>query len=183
MKDARVDDETESEAIRAALGGDAPAGIEVVWRRYAHPLFMFLLGRLRRRADAEDALQEVFVKIARKRRAIAAARNLDGYVYAIARHEAATLVRRRVRREAVAAAAARERLDASDAPPAGEADEVRAALAALPAAQRDVVMLKLYGDMTFDAIARALRIPANTAASRYRYAIARLRTTLLGDRP
>ncbi len=36
-------------------------------------------------------------------------------------------------------------------------------------------MLKIWGGLTFDEIAEALDIPANTAASRYRYGLAELR--------
>jgi RNA polymerase sigma-70 factor (ECF subfamily) len=45
----------------------------------------------------------------------------------------------------------------------------------LPEIQRSVVTLKVWGGLTFAEIASALEIPANTAASRYRYALAELR--------
>jgi RNA polymerase sigma-70 factor, ECF subfamily len=41
-----------------------------------------------------------------------------------------------------------------------------------------VVHLKLWEELTFEAIAEALGIPANTAASRYRYGIDKLRARL-----
>jgi len=49
------------------------------------------------------------------------------------------------------------------------------ALRQLPATQRDVVTLKIWGGLTFAEIAAALDVPANTAASRYRYALEELR--------
>ena len=52
------------------------------------------------------------------------------------------------------------------------------ALAELPADQRAVVHLKLWAGLTFDEIAGTLGIPPNTAASRYRYGIDKLRTRL-----
>ena len=51
----------------------------------------------------------------------------------------------------------------------------------LPFEQREVVMLHLHGSMTFAAIARARQISANTAKSRYRYGIDRLRSLLNGE--
>jgi len=48
----------------------------------------------------------------------------------------------------------------------------------LPPEQRAVVHLKLWEEMTFEQIAATLDIPANTAASRYRYAIDKLRHRL-----
>jgi RNA polymerase sigma-70 factor (ECF subfamily) len=63
-----------------------------------------------------------------------------------------------------------------------EQDERRAALAAvlltLPENQREVLVLKIWGGLSFPQIAEALRISANTATSRYRYALAKLREQL-----
>jgi RNA polymerase sigma-70 factor (ECF subfamily) len=52
---------------------------------------------------------------------------------------------------------------------------LQTALGRLPAEQRQVVTLKIWGGLTFAEIAGALDIPANTAASRYRYALEELR--------
>jgi RNA polymerase sigma-70 factor (ECF subfamily) len=49
------------------------------------------------------------------------------------------------------------------------------ALLALPIAQREIITMKCLGAMSFDAIARCLGISINTAASRYRYALNKLR--------
>src|ERR1017187_4161428 len=68
--------------------------------------------------------------------------------------------------------------------PAGDPDEqtfraaLAGALAELPAEQRAVVHLKLWDGLTFEQIAGALDIPLNTAASRYRYGLDKLRERL-----
>jgi len=51
-------------------------------------------------------------------------------------------------------------------------------LQALPCEQKEVVIMKIWGGLTFEGIAEALTISANTAASRYRYALASLRRSL-----
>jgi RNA polymerase sigma-70 factor (ECF subfamily) len=51
-------------------------------------------------------------------------------------------------------------------------------LRTLPPEQREVLHLKVYEQMTFAQIATALNIPPNTAASRYRYAMDKLRKAL-----
>jgi RNA polymerase sigma-70 factor, ECF subfamily len=56
--------------------------------------------------------------------------------------------------------------------------EIEAAIHALPEEQREVLVMKIWGEMTFHEIAESLAIPANTAASRYRYALQRLRGVL-----
>ena len=52
------------------------------------------------------------------------------------------------------------------------------ALAVLPAEQKEVVSMKIFQSMTFDDISECLKISINTAASRYRYALDKLKTIL-----
>jgi RNA polymerase sigma-70 factor (ECF subfamily) len=55
---------------------------------------------------------------------------------------------------------------------------IESALAELPDPQREVVVMKIWGGLTFPQIAAALNVPNDTAASRYRYAVAKLREQL-----
>jgi RNA polymerase sigma-70 factor (ECF subfamily) len=68
----------------------------------------------------------------------------------------------------------------------GERVALSRALAALSPEQREVVHLKVFEGMTFPEVAAVLDVPANTAASRYRYALVHLRKALkagLGEEP
>ena len=56
--------------------------------------------------------------------------------------------------------------------------QLEAAISRLPASQREVLVLKIWGGLTFEEIAVQLSIPANTAASRHRYALAAIKTEL-----
>jgi RNA polymerase sigma-70 factor (ECF subfamily) len=60
----------------------------------------------------------------------------------------------------------------------GDRVAVRQALAALPPEQREVVRLKVYEQLTFAEISRSVRASVNTVASRYRYALEKLRKAL-----
>ena len=71
-----------------------------------------------------------------------------------------------------------ELVESSSEVPATELAEVNEMLSRLPEEQLTVVVLKVWHGMTFAEIATALDIPANTAASRYRYAMEKLRTWL-----
>jgi RNA polymerase sigma-70 factor, ECF subfamily len=131
-------------------------------------------------ADAEDVVQEAFLRFWRSRHR--AAEPL-AYLYTCVKRCALEWHRgrsRRTRREETAARP--EGLDATLFTGPMEQGERRAAvetaLAQLPAEQREVVVLKVWGGLTFPQVAAALDIPANTAASRYRYALARLRGLL-----
>jgi RNA polymerase sigma-70 factor (ECF subfamily) len=133
------------------------------------------------RADAEDIVQEAFVRFWRSRHRAA---DPVAYLYTCVRHYALEWLRsrrRRVRREE--AAARPEALDRTGlfTCPLEQAEWVQAietALRRLPEGQREVLVLKIWGGLTFAQIAEALQIPVNTAASRYRYALARLREQL-----
>ena len=56
--------------------------------------------------------------------------------------------------------------------------EIEKTLQSLPDEQKEVVIMKIWGGLTFKGIGEALTISANTAASRYRYALTSLRQTL-----
>ncbi len=60
--------------------------------------------------------------------------------------------------------------------------DLNGALPRLPEEQLEVLLLHVYAGMTFEEVGEALEIPANTAMSRYRYAIKKL-SELLGDGP
>ena len=55
---------------------------------------------------------------------------------------------------------------------------LQSALAELPDEQREIMILRVWGQLTFEEAAAALDISPNTAASRYRYALAKLKERL-----
>jgi RNA polymerase sigma-70 factor (ECF subfamily) len=57
-------------------------------------------------------------------------------------------------------------------------ERLERALLSLPAEQREVISLKIDGELTFAQIAEVIGVRANTAASRYRYALEKLRAAL-----
>lgn len=171
-----MDENAVDNPIRLALAADDPVAVELIWDRYASDLLAYLQAVLCSRIDAEETLQEVFIRLVRKRRHLAKARNLRAYLFQIARHEAATYARRR-RRQPVDAASW---LVAAEGIAADQdlADDLAKALGGLPQEQRTVIVMKVYQDQTFQEISAVLGISPNTAASRYRYGMEKLRTLL-----
>jgi RNA polymerase sigma-70 factor (ECF subfamily) len=157
--------------------GDIDA-LERVYDRYATLAYRQAYAILGVSQDAEDALQEVFLKLARRHGS--AIKDLRAYLLVAARHESYTILRKR-RRERVGQEAD---VALSDPPASGEAfgknDFVRQALDRLPPEQREVVTLKIFEQLTFQEIGKIVRVSANTVASRYRYAMRKLREAL-GD--
>ena len=150
-----------------------------VWLDHHGPTLVLLARQwLASRADAEDVVQEAFVRFWRSRqRAVDPA----AYLYACVKHCALEWQRSRSRQSRREGAAARPEAESWFAGPL-EQDERRAAIAAalrtLPENQREVLVMKIWGGLSFPQIAEALQVPANTAASRYRYALAKLREQL-----
>lgn len=166
---------------RGGDGGEDWAG----WlARHGAALVLFARQWVGVRADAEDVVQDGFVRFWRSRDR---ANDPAAYLYACVRASAldwARSSRRRSRRETVSAL--------RHAPGDGdllacplEQDERRAALEAalarLPGPQREVLVMKVWGGLSFPQIGAALNLPPDTAASRYRYAIAKLREQLVEE--
>jgi RNA polymerase sigma-70 factor (ECF subfamily) len=126
--------------------------------------------------DSEDVLQEVFARLAQHRRKLVRVENPTAYVFAIARNESFKLLKARSRArptepdEAIFEWAA----PALGGTPLLSAAEAQAAMRTLPPLQREVVVLKIYEGFTFAEIGRLTGVSPNTAASRYRYALAKL---------
>lgn len=176
-----LDKKLSENELRAAMACNDPAAVESMWDRYAGDLFAYLLVVLCSRPDAEDVLQTVFVKIAQKRHRLAKARHMDAYVYRIARNEAFRFISRHKKDRTVQdvdeswLTVPENRQESKEL-----AEQLQAALTHLPKHQREVIVMKIYGQKTFLEISRFLGLSQNTVASRYRYGIEKLRT-ILGD--
>jgi RNA polymerase sigma-70 factor (ECF subfamily) len=158
----------------------AGAGDEWVAWLDRHGAALVLLARqwVPSRADAEDVVQEAFVRFWRTRERVA---DPPAFLYGCVRYCALGWLRSRTRGARREAAVARPEAEPLFTGPL-EQEERRAAIAAalgcLPDNQREVLVMKIWGGLSFPQIALALQVPASTAASRYRYALARLREEL-----
>jgi RNA polymerase sigma-70 factor (ECF subfamily) len=149
----------------------------------ADRLHHYLVVRLGSRADADDVLQETFVRLTRTRQKLSRVENLTAYVFTVARNEASRLQKsksRDARRQGdrlsaqeLFCEAAGNDLEAREA-----AEMLSTALARLPPEQREVVELKTSAGLSLREIAEVTGSPPGTVATRYRTAIARLREWL-----
>jgi RNA polymerase sigma-70 factor (ECF subfamily) len=129
------------------------------------------------RADAEDIVQEAFVRFWRRQHSI----ENRALLYATVRSTALDRLRsdqRRARREAAVARDGAEHFEPQFATANEGQQMLAAAVERLPVEQREVVILKIWNELTFAEIAGVLEISQNTAASRYRYALGALKKTL-----
>lgn len=156
--------------------------LERLYDGHAQPLYAFLLNLTRDEADTRDLLQDIFIKLAREPDMLAGVRDERAFLIRLAHNAAIDLMRQRGTRERTRENFAAETV--SLFAPAKDPDtvmfrvELSRALAELPPEQRAVVHLKLWEGLTFEQVADALDIPLNTAASRYRYGLDKLRERL-----
>jgi RNA polymerase sigma-70 factor, ECF subfamily len=132
-------------------------------------------------ADAEDIVQEAFVKFWRRQHSVAN----RALLFATVRSCALDSLRRDARRARREATAVAENGDAVVQPAFDTPNESQQLLAAavdrLPAEQREVLVMKIWNELTFADIGEVLGISQNTAASRYRYALAALKKNFVPE--
>ncbi len=147
---------------------------KVCFSELAPGLVLFARQFVRTSADAEDIVQDAFVRFWRKEHSI----ENRGLLYATVRSVALDLLRRDTRRARREANASLE-MEHTTEPQFDFDDGAQQALAAavdlLPVEQREVLVMKIWNELTFAEIGEALGISQNTAASRYRYALAALK--------
>jgi RNA polymerase sigma-70 factor (ECF subfamily) len=156
--------------------------LQRLYDEHAQALFAFLLNFTRDEDDTHDVLQEIFVRLARQPDLLCGARQERAFLIRLAHNAAIDLMRRRGTREKYHEQFGGERTSvfasANDPDEQSFRQALASALGDLPTDQRAVVHLKLWEGLTFEQIAAALDIPANTAASRYRYGLDKLRERL-----
>jgi RNA polymerase sigma-70 factor (ECF subfamily) len=150
------------------------AEVELLYQQHGGALLLFARAIAGDRARAQDALHQVFLRMLEHGNLRQVA-DVKAYLFASVRN--AILNDAKVQQRNVV-------LDEESAwfdPPHRDYTaelNLRRALRALTEDQRQVVVLHVWGELTFMQIAGVLEISPNTAASRYRYGLAQLRESM-----
>ena len=142
-------------------------------------LVRFATALTRHQHDAEDAVQTALVRLAGEPRLLAKVQCPWAYLLRMVRNEALATARRKQRCSTssnLADLVTRCRVDEAEREESHRA--VWSALRTLPPQQAEVVVLKIWEELTFAQIGEILEISPNTAASRYQYAMAKLAARL-----
>lgn len=150
------------------------------FRAQRHALTTYALSLAGNATDAQDLIQEVLVRMVQEDRP---ARDARAYVLRALRNEVIDRRRRRERRpsEAPLKDDGLAFVDVEAARQREGLEQVRAALAALGAEQREIIVLKIYAELTFREIAEILGCPLGTVTSRYARGLDELRALLRGE--
>jgi RNA polymerase sigma-70 factor (ECF subfamily) len=149
--------------------------IEGLYRQYGAPLLLFAISICGERSRGQDAVHQVFLKLI-ETDGLKNALDPKAYLFASVRN--VVLNDHKHRRRDVAIDSEQLWFEPPDRDHAAE-QNLRRALQSLPDDQRQVVVLHIWGELTFAQAAEVLNISANTAASRYRYALTKLREAML----
>ncbi len=155
-----------------------PQQLESLYDAFAPAVHAFARQLTRHAESSQDLLQNVFLRLARRPRFTIL--NPRSFLLRCTYRAYVDLVRRESSRQHTLDEFAREPLAGFRGEPDGDG-KITALLegvSSLPEDQRAVVHLKIWEQRTFRQIAGILGIPANTAASRYRYAIDKLRDAM-----
>jgi RNA polymerase sigma-70 factor (ECF subfamily) len=153
--------------------------IEEVYDQYSRSLYRYALALTSSADDAEDAVQDVFVRLSREKR-LKDIESLKAYLFKATRNAAYSILRSRGWSSNLHESLCQE-FDTKGIDIASRSVSSMAlceAFVELPIEQREVFVLKVYDGMTFQEIARTVGQSMGTVTSRYRYGIARLRQAL-----
>ena len=173
---------TDGELIQRVAARDAGA-FELLYRRYARPVFGLALRRLGDRMRAEDAVQETFAALWRSAATYRPERGPGApWLYAVARNAIVDRVRHRSDAPAeVPETASLELGPAERAEASFVSWRVHRALEGLPQSERDVIELAYWGGLSQSEVAQFLGIPLGTVKTRTRSGLSHLAAMLEGE--
>lgn len=178
--------------IEAYLRDGDDNALKALFGRHLRSIHGFLFRFTGSAQDAEDLTQETFIKAWRHLASVDPARGFRTWLFSIARRTAIDLLRKKKTvpfaafEDDAGGNALLDRLeDEADLPDElverkEAADMLRKALAELPPAFREVIVLRHESELSFREMADALEEPLNTVKSRYRRAFFALRKLLTG---
>lgn len=153
---------------------------ELLYARHRGPLYRYILRQARDEATANDLYQGSWEKIIRGRKAYRPPAPFRAWMYRVAHNHVMDHFRRRRPETGLET----EQLESSMAGPEEELrlekreSDLREAVALLPDKQKDAILLKLDAGLDLQSIADVLGVNRETAKSRLRYAVSRLKHLL-----
>jgi RNA polymerase sigma-70 factor (ECF subfamily) len=172
--------ERSDETLMKAYAGGSMEAFESLYERHRGPLYRYILRQVGDAATANDLYQGSWEKIIKARDSYHASAPFRAWMYRIAHNHVVD----HFRRARPASELPPEFIDANNPGPEqllhGQQGEamLREAVDELPAEQKDVLLLKLEAGLDLQAIAEITGVNRETAKSRLRYAVGKLKKTL-----
>ncbi|NNJ69871.1 MAG: sigma-70 family RNA polymerase sigma factor [Kiritimatiellales bacterium] len=183
-------DKSDIDCINAYLGGDANA-LEPMVERYKRPLYSFILKMTEGREDADEIFQETWFRALKNIHKFRH-KNFLNWLFRIAHNLIIDRARRNKKNISMQTSMGGEdgdstledHLAAPGISPAEEAGgtalglQIEEAVKTLSPEQKEVFLLRMYGNTSFKEIARLQKCSINTCLARMQYALTKLRSIL-----
>ena len=175
------------EELMLSYGSGDGRGFDTLYRRHRGALFRFLLRQVSDVAMAEELFQDVWMRVIDSRKRYRPSAKFTSWVFSIAHNRLMDHYRASGRAKFLAqdeAEAALADLPSRELPADALIDRKRAAerlfaaLARLPGVQREAFLLQQEGELSVEEIGEITGVGRETAKSRLRYALAKLREEL-----
>lgn len=187
------DEMTDEQLVAEYMAGDA-TGMEVLYNRFFDRIYRLAYSKLLNDQDAQDAVSAVFLKLVRSIDSFRGESKLSTWIYTVANNAIMDMIRRRRPTLSIHSSIetddgdtmVRELEDDAPGPEQLAVDDdfarfVYSKLDELPAAQRSVIELRYFMEMSYQDIADRLGIELGTVKSRINRAVAALRTIISRD--
>jgi len=158
----------------------------LIYKKYADDLLTIGANLLNDKADAEDVVQDVFISFVQSVQKFHLRGSLKGYLATCVANRSRDYLRKNRRRQTLKVNQAEQSTTVVKSPVqlvlrSEQLQKLGNAITELPYEQREVVVLRLHGEMRFKTIAGLQNISIKTAQSRYRYGLDKLRSVLNGE--
>jgi len=173
--------------IRKACSSDRERGFRLLVDSFQEPIYNYIRRLVVSHEDAEDVLQEVFIRVFRHIDQFREESSLSTWIYRIATNESLRLLNSRKRRETVSTEDIQENLisslKASDYVDYENelAVKFQEAILRLPEKQRLIFNLRYYDELDYEEIARILDGKADTLKVNYHYAKEKIKEYILNN--
>lgn len=147
---------------RANCAGSDRDALAHAYDLYGKGMIAFARAMLGSADDAEDAVQEVFVRLARNTKNLHGIKDLQRYLFRATRNEVYELLRGKMRHQRLEDGVARSIEENVVGSPSDEAAAIMEGFAELPADQREVLALKVFQELTFREIGEIIGKSQNT---------------------
>jgi len=155
------------------------AEVERTYDKHADELYKYALMILADHEAAGDALQQVFVKMIKMGNSISQIESYQGYLRKAVRNECYDIINKHIRfRDLLDELSAMPIIESIEEAREDERKTLEDAIKKLSPKEREVLHMRVYENKTLAEIAKIIDVSVNTVASRYRYALDRLRTML-----
>ena len=171
--------------IRQVYASDPKKGFKMLMDKFQEPIYYYIRRLVVSHEDAEDVLQEVFIRVYRGWEQFRGESSLSTWIYRIATNESLRLLNARKNEEAIAAEEVQEelmnKLKASDYIDYENelAVKFQEAILSLPEKQRQVFNLRYYDELEYEEISRILDSKVDALKVNYHYAKEKIKEYIL----